>query len=63
MFLFVAFTNNSIEEGNNDIDLESPFGLINFEKRLMIAKVITDLRLYQQRGYALERNIVQCEVP
>ena len=49
-----------VEEGNNDIDLESPFGLINFEKRLMIAKVITDLRLYQQKGYALEGNSISC---
>lgn len=42
-----------IEDGNQDIDPESQFNLINFEKRLMIARVIVDLRLYQQKGYLL----------
>eukprot|EP01117_Protostelium_nocturnum_P010367 TRINITY_DN372_c0_g2_i1.p1 TRINITY_DN372_c0_g2~~TRINITY_DN372_c0_g2_i1.p1 ORF type:complete len:524 (+),score=206.53 TRINITY_DN372_c0_g2_i1:219-1790(+) len=44
-----------IEDGNSNTIANGK--LINFEKRLMISKVISELRIYQQRRFAL------CEVP
>lgn len=40
-----------IEDGNSDTSGKNK--LINFEKRLMLSRVITDLRLYQQKQYTL----------
>ena len=40
-----------IEDGNND----NTDGLINFQKRIMIAKVISDIRKFQRRLYKYQQ--------
>eukprot|EP01114_Cavostelium_apophysatum_P018878 TRINITY_DN5933_c0_g1_i1.p1 TRINITY_DN5933_c0_g1~~TRINITY_DN5933_c0_g1_i1.p1 ORF type:complete len:537 (+),score=114.94 TRINITY_DN5933_c0_g1_i1:70-1680(+) len=45
-----------VEDGNSDYVMVNDLKLINFEKRLMLARIITDLRLYQQKSYVLAEN-------